>query len=58
MGCAWEGGVELVKQNSDLLIIAAAGDGVTYLYSLFYFCVGLKKGREIALMGRVMVMVG
>lgn len=58
VGCAWEGGVELVKLNSNLLIIAAAGDGVTHLYSLFYFCVGWKKGREIALMGRVVVMVG
>lgn len=33
-------------------------DGVTHSYSLLYFCVGLKKGREIALMGRIAVLVG
>lgn len=58
MGYAWEGGVGLGKRNCDLLIIVAAGDGVTHSYSLFYFCGGLEKGREKALMGRIVVMVG
>lgn len=60
VGCAWEvgGGVRLGKRNCNLLIIVAASDGITHSYSLLYFYVGLKKRREIALMGRIAVLVG